>query len=315
MRPLRLGRCNPGFLEKARKKCCESAVLCSFPSFRVDSRRVVIVINPVSSFQNSWPQPESPLVPESPLPPPPRLAEDPPWSGWDVLQIIAVMAITLTLVPLGVVLLAHRLFYPRMSLGTIVEIPGVVLAAQIPVYVVLLALMYFVVEAKSGKFWEPLRWNWPTSFWAAFLALGVVVYFVLGALSQLLPIPSHLPIDRFFQTAREAALMSILSVTLAPLMEELFFRGLLYPVLARRLGTWIGILITSAAFGLLHAAQLKYSWAVLIIFLVGLALTTVRAITKSVGASFLVHAAYNGTLSSILLIATDGFRHLEKLSQ
>jgi membrane protease YdiL (CAAX protease family) len=65
----------------------------------------------------------------------------------------------------------------------------------------------------------------------------------------------------------------------------------------------------------LHGAQLKYSWAVLIIFLVGMALTAVRAYTKSVAASFLVHVGYNGTLSALLFVATDGFRHLEKLNQ
>src|SRR5437879_9704329 len=83
--------------------------------------------------------------------------------------------------------------------------------------------------------------------------------------------------------------MSIFAVTLAPLMEELFFRGFLYPVLARRLGVGSGIFLTSAAFAVLHGAQLKYSWAVLIIFLVGLALTIVRAVTKSVAACFLLH--------------------------
>jgi membrane protease YdiL (CAAX protease family) len=98
-------------------------------------------------------------------------------------------------------------------------------------------------------------------------------------------------------------------------MEELFFRGFLYPVLARRLGAVASVVITAAAFGLLHCAQLKYSWAVLIIFLVGVMLTTVRAITKSVGASFLVHVGYNATLSALIFAATSGFRHLERLNQ
>jgi len=138
---------------------------------------------------------------------------------------------------------------------------------------------------------------------------------VLIGLGQFLPIPKHLPIDRFFQTAREAGMMSVIAVTLAPLMEELFFRGFLYPVLARRLGKVAAILLTSAMFGLLHGAQLGYSWAVLIIFLVGIALTTVRAVTKSVASSFLVHVGYNATLSALLFAATSGFRHLERLNQ
>jgi hypothetical protein len=59
--------------------------------------------------------------------------------------------------------------------------------------------------------------------------------------------------------------------------------------------------------------QYGYAWgAVLIIFLVGVVLTAVRAKTKSVASSFLAHAGYNGTLMVLAVWATDGFRHMEK---
>jgi hypothetical protein len=51
---------------------------------------------------------------------------------------------------------------------------------------------------------------------------------------------------------------------------------------------------------------------VLLITLVGVVLGTVRAVTKSVAASFLVHVGYNGTLMALAAVATDGFRHMEK---
>ena len=142
------------------------------------------------------------------------------------------------------------------------------------------------------------------------LALG------LQAFAHLLPMPKNLPIDQFFQTAREAYLLSIFGMSLAPLLEELFFRGFLYPVLARRLGMAAGIFLTALAFALIHGAQLMYAWGpVLVIFLVGLVLTLVRAVTKSVAASLLIHMAYNGTISLAMFAATSGFRHLERLKQ
>jgi hypothetical protein len=49
--------------------------------------------------------------------------------------------------------------------------------------------------------------------------------------------------------------------------------------------------------------------------MVGLTLTITRAVTKSVAAGFLIHMAYNGTLSILLFVGTDGFRHLERLNQ
>jgi membrane protease YdiL (CAAX protease family) len=266
----------------------------------------------LSSPQNSWPESDLKLPPIEPQPVP---AENPAWSGIDLLQLIGLTLITLVVVPLAIVMLAHILVYKKTSLTDIAKIPEVVMIAQLLVYAVVFALMRWQVEEGRRQFWEAIRWNWPQARWGGFLLLGVVLYFLLIGLGQVLPIPKNLPIDRFFQTAREAGIMSIIAVTLAPFMEELFFRGFLYPVLARKTGAVFGILVTSAAFGLLHGAQLGYSWAVLIIFFVGFALTTVRAVTKSVASSFLVHVGYNGTLSLLLFVATSGFRHLERINQ
>jgi len=41
----------------------------------------------------------------------------------------------------------------------------------------------------------------------------------------------------------------------------------------------------------------------------------VRALRKSVAATVLMHMAYNCTIFIAEYIATDGFRHMEKLNQ
>src|SRR5437868_15145331 len=73
---------------------------------------------------------------------------------------------------------------------------------------------------------------------------GVVLAFGLQAVAHFLPMPKELPIDRFFQTPAEAWILSLFGATFAPLIEELFFRGFLYPVLARRLGLFLGVVLT-----------------------------------------------------------------------
>ena len=111
-------------------------------------------------------------------------------------------------------------------------------------------------------------------------------------------------------------MLSLFGMTLAPLIEELFFRGFLYPVLARRIGVVLSVLFTAIGFSLIHVPQLAQAWGpVLIVFIIGLALTIVRAVTKSVAAGVLMHMAYNGTISVLLFIASGGFRHLEKIAQ
>jgi membrane protease YdiL (CAAX protease family) len=124
--------------------------------------------------------------------------------------------------------------------------------------------------------------------------------------------PKTTPFDQFFARPSDAYLMVAFAVTFGPLMEELFFRGFLYPVLARRTGAVVAVCLTALPFGLIHYVQYKSWAAVLVITLVGVVLTAVRALTKSVAASFLVHVGYNGTLMGLAALATDGFRHMEK---
>lgn len=297
----------PSFWQRSSLECSSRSL------FRVNSSyngsdRLSAPLNPLENL----PPTEPAAPPPAPFRKPP--VEDPPFTGWDILILIGATLGSMFVVGIAVVVIAHVIIFRSTPLPDLARNTELILASQLLSYFVVFAVMFAVVETRVGGFWKPLRWNWPRT-WGLFLLGGAILYFVLIAFAQLLPIPKHLPIDRFFSNAQEAAIMSIFAVTVAPLMEELFFRGFLYPVLARRFGMGTSIFFTSAAFAALHGAQLKYSWAVLIIFLVGVGLTTVRALTKSVAASFLLHVGYNGTLSLIMFIATRGFRHLEKLNQ
>jgi uncharacterized protein len=243
-------------------------------------------------------------------------SENPPWSGWDVLQIvfltIASVAVFLPLVALA----AQRLLYRNVVFSQVVTYPLVTVLGQGLAYLVILAFMVSIVKRVPGRdFSQAIRWNWPQN-WSAYLLGGVVLSFTLQGIARLLPIPKELPMDRFFRTPGEAWALSLFGITFAPLLEELFFRGFLYPVLVRRFGAAIGVVATAAGFGLIHAPQLGRAWGpVLVIFIVGLALTITRAVTKSVAPGLLMHMAYNGTLSILLFVGTDGFRHLERLNQ
>ena len=62
----------------------------------------------------------------------------------------------------------------------------------------------------------------------------------LDLLGRFLPMPKTTPFDQFFERPSDAYLTAVFAVTLGPLMEELFFRGFLYPVLARRTGSVLG---------------------------------------------------------------------------
>jgi uncharacterized protein len=233
-----------------------------------------------------------------------------------VLQIVFLTIVSVMVFLPVVALAAQRLLYPKVAFLEVVTYPLVTVLGQGLAYLLILSFMVSIVTRIPGQhFWQAIHWNWPKN-WSAFLLFGVALSVGLQAIAHFLPIPKELPMDRFFRTPSEAWALSLFGITFAPLLEELFFRGFLYPVLVRRLGIVIAVLVTAAAFSLIHAPQLGRAWGpVLVIFIVGLALTLTRALTKSVAASLLMHMAYNSTLSVLLFIGTDGFRHLERLNQ
>ena len=269
---------------------------------------------------NSDPQALVPLVTDAfpppqfqPIPSVPKAGENPVWSGWDVLLIAGLTLLTLFLAQLFIVMGARRFVYPRESFLDVAQKPSLALLSELLTYFVVALFMILLVEGKyHTRFWQAIRWNWPGLVGVSFLGVGALML-GLDLLGRYLPMPKTTPFDQFFARPSDAYLTVAFAVTLGPLMEELFFRGFLYPVIARRMGVVWGILLTALPFGLMHFMQYGYSWgAVLIVFLVGVVLTMVRAATKSVASSFLAHVGYNGTLMVLAAWATDGFRHMEK---
>lgn len=239
----------------------------------------------------------------------------PPWSIPEVLALAAAAIVVVILSLISVGFLANRFVFHQPSLMEAMQRPAVAIVGQTVAYLLVLAMMYAMAGARGGDPWKSIQWNWPRR-WALYLWYGVGLSIGLQMFAHFLPMPKTLPIDKFFETPHQAWLLSIFGVTLAPLVEELFFRGFLYPALARRLSVSISILITGIGFGVIHLDQLQYSWGpALIIMLVGIVLTTVRAYTRSVGSTVLMHVGYNLTIMLALFYGTDGFRHLEKLKQ
>lgn len=247
----------------------------------------------------------------------PVLPQHPSW--WDVFVLVVLTVLSsvfLFINMVSAVLIAKKWIYPHLEGVEIALMPLVLVSGEAAGYVFILACMYLLVTRVQHRpdVLAAIDWNWPSNpGW--YLFAGLLLSVVLQGLAQLLPIPKNLPIDSMFRTPAEAWALSIFGITLAPLMEELFFRGFLYPVLNRRIGLPAAVVLTAVPFALLHGSQLKFAWGpMLVIFLVGLVLTMVRAKQNSVAASLLIHMAYNGTITVAMFAATDGFRHLEKLN-
>ena len=252
-----------------------------------------------------------PPVQLAPEPRPPKAGENPVWTGWDVFLLAALTLGILFVAQVVIVLAARQFAYPHQW-GDVAQKPALALLAELVAYAAVGVYMILLIEGKYHiRFWPAIRWNWPGAGGLKIVGIGVLML-GLDALGRFLPMPKTAPFDQFFDRPLDAYLTVAFAITLGPLMEELFFRGFLYPVLARRMGVIWGIVLTALPFGLMHYLQYRSWSAVLIIILVGIVLTTVRAVTKSVASSFLAHVGYNGALMFLAAWATDGFRHMEK---
>jgi hypothetical protein len=241
----------------------------------------------------------------------------PAWSAWDVLAIGVFTLVAILVFTVGAVFAARVL--PQYHHATFTDLAtnaAVVIGGQTAAYPIVLLFMFLMVRTRSHQsFGKAIQWNWPGMLAPVFPIGGVVLALAIEGLARYLPIPKSLPMDAYFHDPTSAYMMAAFGMTLAPLLEELFFRGFLYPSLRRGFGLTVGVLLTALAFAAIHGAQLGYAWApVFSIFIVGVVFTMVRVRTNSVAASFLMHCGYNFALFAALWVASDHYRHLEKVT-
>ncbi len=197
---------------------------------------------------------------------------------------------------------------------------------------VFLFLYVTLAVLRDAPFWSSLGWKklsarlsstWggPWSYFLSGCALAIFV----GVASSHVKDPEKMPIKELFKNRESALLLMCMAVFVAPLVEETVFRGYLYPLLARmtygitrrfgvqpaeaiRTGMFSSVVITGVLFGLMHGAQLGWTWSVVgLLILVGVIFTFVRARTGTVLASFLLHLGYNSMIAVTTIVGTHGF--------
>lgn len=172
----------------------------------------------------------------------------------------------------------------------------------------LFAVVYLVAVRWRGVHWEELGfWPLPDS-WAwravaiallAFPAVNIVSWLQMQVTGQPLDNPQmEVLAPKGFSWSSYAGMLLVAGV-LAPIVEEIAFRGLLYRWLRERLGVGVGMVGSALAFSVLHGiAGLIPAIAVL-----GLILAWVYERTGSIWAPVIVHGVYNAIVTTILYAA------------
>ena len=255
--------------------------------------------------------------------------------------------------------LLHVLLFLALTIGLylIVELVAVALLRQPAqktlvdekIGLVVTAITYALVLLAAGvlfpavwgrTFRDGIQWNGAGGKLLFGLG-GLLLGFAAEAVDRFLPTPHEMPIEDVFRTPGIIWLLALFGTVLAPLFEEVVFRGLLLPALGnavewlrlpsarteetdRMHAEWrqsdgistasavVASLLTSVLFALIHAPQLGFNWApVGLLMCVSLVLCWVRLRTKSVAASTLVHGCYNLAAFLLIFVATGGFRHMD----
>lgn len=175
-----------------------------------------------------------------------------------------------------------------------------------------LAFIYLTVTVKyRQRFWEAMRWrlgrhrprNWMAA--GAGLALAAQLYFYIS------PTENDLPIEELFSSPGAGYALAVFGILVAPFVEEVVFRGFVYPVFERKWGLAAAVLLTATLFAVIHASQLWGGWEeIAAIFVVGVAFSYARGKTGSLAPSYLMHVGYNTALFVSLYLSTDGFQTL-----
>jgi membrane protease YdiL (CAAX protease family) len=215
---------------------------------------------------------------------------NPFWGYSDLLLFIGLAPVCLML---GYAVIRLPLSFFHIHPAVVVE---EALPEQLLGYVFLFGMLLLLFRMVYNRpFWASLGWT-SMRLPAILVAFaGVLTAFVVVIASNLVNLPdTPNQMTELMQTRTAVLLMAIFGTTIAPLCEELAFRGFLQPLLVRSLGAVWGILLAAIPFGLLHYQEYGNSWRhALIISGAGAAFGVIRQFTGSTKAAVLMHASYN----------------------
>jgi hypothetical protein len=137
----------------------------------------------------------------------------------------------------------------------------------------------------------PVRGGWWCIVAAPVLA---VVTSVLGVLLHEPDVVN--PVSDLISNRASLIVVGLFVTLIGPVYEELFFRGFLYPLLAKSFGAAAGIVLSTLPFALLHGMQYRWAWQpIVLVGVAGLVFGFARHKTCSTAAAAILHCGYNTT--------------------
>ena len=235
---------------------------------------------------------EEPLLNEH-EPAPPR------WQRMDLVAFAGFFIAVVVALP-SAIFLVLRLFRPGLQPTDLSGVEQISIQALMDV--VLVGFIFFMIRVLHGRqILETLHWRHTEKIPVMFLiSAGAFLAVTVLIASTLFPTPSESPLEKLLSTTPSIVAFVFFGIAMAPLLEEIIFRGFIYTLLADVYSPAVAVPITSVLFAALHVSQLRGNWpAVVLILLVGYVLTVVRKRSNSLIPSVIMHTAYNAMIFGI----------------
>lgn len=231
----------------------------------------------------------------------------PPWPvpGWGMLEIILVYLCTM-----GVVSAFEywgQGFYQwaaPLVAGDNFQLGHFYWSALLQYFSTLLLVGLTVAWAGRGT-WQEMGLRIPglRQFLAYGVGGGIILLAVVACFSYILlwinPAVESQPYANMLEEVRNCwDLLYILTVgaIVGPLVEEIYFRGMIYPVMRQRYGVWGGIVLCGLIFGVSHLDL----WRAIPLTAGGMILAYIYEKTGSVMPCAVAHGIWNGVMSLLL---------------
>lgn len=268
---------------------------------------------------DNLPPAAEPLSEPGPAFSPPLARAPEPWTVRDLLLFIAFLPIAFVvayfLVMIGYTLGAPFAGWPALTPktagGTLF-----LLVVQTVLYLLVLGFVYLLVVIRYQlPFWKGVGWRMPRSWQApAYFLAGLVLAFAVLLAPPILPDTESFPLQEMFTSRAVSFAIGVFAITVAPFMEELIFRGVMFAVFERRVGLRFAVVATAVLFAGLHVPEYWRAWNhVLMILVVGVTFSLARGITGSLAPSVILHMGYNASMMIGLFLSTQQFRNLHTL--
>ena len=248
------------------------------------------------------------------LPPPVQeLSPREIWKPLDLILFVSFVPFALLAAKI-VLLIAYSALRPLMGWQTTVDLAQTdtifLLVQQCVFYVFVLAFFILLARVQHQQpMWKSLGWKRPAPLEAmGYLGSGCLLAMVASFGLWLLPDTQSFPLEKLFNSKTASIAIGSFAILIAPVVEELVFRGLIFAIVERTVGLKTAVVISAVLFASLHIPEYWHAWYhLLMILIVGFVFSIARGSSGSLTPSIFLHIGYNALIMVGVFASTQHF--------